>query len=130
KPDDVGTRAGEVIEKRPKGRGTAADGVLVPRGWAVSAARQIGDDHAKSLFKRRDLKRPGRSAASESVDEHQWFALTAFQIVQRKIFVAKKRHGRMLLVLFLIADSILSLLFTAFEPCVAPFPVIVSPVVL
>src|SRR6202043_1538352 len=64
KPDDVGPGHFEVVEEGPKGRGTSADGVLPPGRWAASTARQIGDDHPKSLFERRDLKRPGRSAAS------------------------------------------------------------------
>ena len=72
----------EMIEQRPQGGGESGDGVFVARRGAVSAARQIGDDHAKSLFERRDLKRPVGAAAAKSVDEHQGFAPAAYQIVQ------------------------------------------------
>jgi hypothetical protein len=48
----------------------------------MSAAREIRNDYPKSLLERRDLKSPIRAGAAESVNEHQRFALTAFQVVQ------------------------------------------------
>ena len=66
-------------------------------GRAVPAARQVRNDYTKSFLERRDLKCPIRAVAAESMNEYQRFALTAFHVVQRKIFVAKKRHGRLLL---------------------------------
>jgi hypothetical protein len=96
----------------------------------VSAAGQIRDNHAKALFQCRDLEGPRRSAASETVDEYQRLALTALEVVQRKIFVAKKRHGRKLLVLVRTDGFTVLLDSPALDPRVAELPVIVSPIFL
>jgi hypothetical protein len=96
----------------------------------VPAAGQIRDDYAKALFQCRDLESPGRATASETVDEDQRLALTALQIVQRKIFVAKKRHGRRLLVLFRTGGFTLLLHSRVLDPRVAELAVIVSLIVL
>lgn len=59
----------------------------------MAASRKIRNDQAKSLFQRRNLKRPVGSGASKSVDEHQRFAMASNQIVQRFFLVGKKDVG-------------------------------------
>ncbi len=59
----------EMIHQFPQGGGESGDGVFVGRRQAVAAAREIGNNHAKSSLERRNLKGPIGSAATESVNE-------------------------------------------------------------